>query len=259
MRYRQRNVQESEKTKIKKLFNSNDALSTHEQEEVLKYLANSLHSSVMCVRVLAVLQLLLGILYVCLLAAGYPLVYAVFDEALTQPFTTTTSTSSFKLLTKEGAVAITLAAFFLFSGGLGVLRACRRTLCLDVEALLQGSIVTTSTSSSSSSSLHMKHNKKNDRVWEWWVVGDTPRRQYTLAFLSLWPCVYWLYVMHAYHRHLAQKEGVMFSLTDNWMEFVLVLWQPFMHIIIGRMLSSTITGREDLIRLAKMKYQYDKL
>ncbi|KAH9600160.1 hypothetical protein LSM04_005153 [Trypanosoma melophagium] len=273
MRYRQRNVQESEKTKVKKLFDSNDALSTQEQQEVLKYLANSLRSSVMFLRVLAVLQLLLAILYMCFLAAGYPLVYAVFDDdslsqiqQIQQFFTTNNNnsdpntSSSFKLLTREGAVAIVLASFFLFVGGLGVLRACRRTLYLDVDHLINDSlIVTTSTSSSSFSFLLSLLWQKSDWLLDWWFVGDTPRRQYTLAFLSIWPCVYWLYIMHVYHTHLAEKEGVFFTPVDNWMELVLVLWQPFMHVIIGKMLASTIHGKEDLIRLAKMRYQYDKL
>ncbi|KEG10721.1 hypothetical protein DQ04_03371010 [Trypanosoma grayi] len=252
MRYRLRNVRESEDTRTKRLFEVDDALSTQEQEQVLEYLASTLRSGVMFMRVIAVLQLFLAVLYLSMLLAGYPLVYATFNDAKPQSFLGPTSS-----LTIGGAVAIAFSVLLLAVGGLCDMRVCRRTLYVDRTVL-----ISTSSGAVSSSGGGNTPSGPVDAVstaTTSLLEGALPRHQYVLGFLALFPTVYWLYVMHAYYTNLARQGPLLFGVADNWMELLLVLWQPAMHIAVGKMLASLINGKNELLRLARLKYRYDKL
>ncbi|KAF8293028.1 hypothetical protein TcBrA4_0073920 [Trypanosoma cruzi] len=237
LRYRLGNVQESEFTRARRLINSHDPLSTQEQVQVLHYLAASMRSSVTLLRVVAVLQIFLAFLFIAMLTAGHPLVYAVIDDA--------------PPLTFGGAVAIMKSSILLVAGGLYDMRTCRRTLYIDEAALVE-----TNPGREQETGVHAG---RRDACTAALVVTEPPRYHYFLGFLALWPTVYWLYVMRVYHTHMAQQGPVFFGVADNWVELVLVLWQPVMHFVFARTLSSIVTGKNDLLRLAKMKYRYDKL
>ncbi|RNF22562.1 uncharacterized protein Tco025E_03049 [Trypanosoma conorhini] len=237
VRYRTGNLRESEAARAKRLINSDDALSTQEQDQVLQYLAGSVRSSVALLRVLAVLQLLLAFLYLGMLAAGYPLVYAVFDDGTP--------------LTFGGAIALLTSSLILGAGGLCDLHTCRRTLRIDVATLVEAGYIKESATGAS--------GERKSASTAAMSVAELPRYHYVLGFLALWPALYWLYVMRAYYTHMSQQGPLLFGVADNWMELVLVLWQPGMHVVFAQTLRSIVSGKNDLLRLAQLKYRYDKL
>ncbi|ESL06768.1 hypothetical protein TRSC58_05554 [Trypanosoma rangeli SC58] len=237
VRYRTGNIRESEAARAKRLIDSDDALSTQEQAQVLHYLAESVRSGLTLLYVLAVLQLVLAFLYLGMLTAGYPLVYAVFDDGAP--------------LTFGGAIAILTSSLLLGTGGLCDLYACRRTLRIDVAVLVEASYTEERAAGVS--------GERNSAPTAAISTTEMPRYHYMLSFLALWPALYWLNVMRAYYTYMSQQGPLLFGVADNWMELVLVLWQPGMHIVFAQAVRSIVSGKNDLLRLAQLKYRYDKL
>lgn len=68
------------------LINGDGVLSTHEQEEVIRYFAQSMRSTNRFVIVVAGLHLLLAVVYLALLFSGSPLISTFHDGSLGKPF-----------------------------------------------------------------------------------------------------------------------------------------------------------------------------
>ncbi|KAL7704676.1 hypothetical protein N2W54_001890 [Lotmaria passim] len=84
MRYRQSNQQyRSRDQQARQLINSNDVLSTREQEEVIAYFAHSLRTSTQFLKVVVCLHVLLALVYLFLLLSGSLLFDLEVDQTTT--------------------------------------------------------------------------------------------------------------------------------------------------------------------------------
>lgn len=86
-----------------------------------------------------------------------------------------------------------------------------------------------------------------------------------LAYGSLWVGIYWLLVLHVYHRSTAlgmrmagQKPSMLyFGISDRLLDLFLATWQPLFHFFTSWMLTSMTEIRNELVSLSHMKYGKD--
>lgn len=107
-------------------------------------------------------------------------------------------------------------------------------------------------------------------------LAAQPRLQFAAAALAVLPTLYWLAATVITRRETAAlygllgggddsavpfltSGGVPSGLTENLLEALLMVWQPFFHTGIGLMLASLYDGRAQLLTLAGLKYGYEKV
>ncbi|KAG8347029.1 hypothetical protein ERJ75_000996800 [Trypanosoma vivax] len=264
MRYRFGNGDESRAAKSRRLFGCNDSepLSNEEQALVIEFLTESMHSCVRSTRILAALQLLISFLYAGMLLLGYPLVLVVFDAHDHDSLLLPVESASANVMSSGGSVAIAFAALLWAVGGLGDLRLCRRELQVSKKLLTGNS----AGGGVYSAPVQNRQNCPSSASSPACAGTDGASccfnlapHQFVIAALVIAPTIFWLYVMHKYRVHLKESKVIMLGISDVWVELLLVLWQPLAHIALGKVHASTIRNKEELVRLARLKYDYEKL
>lgn len=83
-----------------------------------------------------------------------------------------------------------------------------------------------------------------------------------LMSLSVWPTVYWLLMLHIYHRDLnmeiidagGEPDPLYFGLSSRLVDLMLAAWQPLFHWAASWMINSIVDARNEFVRISKLRY-----
>lgn len=294
MRLRHSNKpQGSSNRRVSDLINDNDALSTSEQEEVLKYFADSLRCSVQFLKIVVCLHAVFVIVYFGLLISGSPLLDVGSSgssldqlQELATPTSATTTRKGMAPHQRRGsssndvslgaAVAMVLSALLFLLAGVSGYQACRR-LRVNVDELqneptqdyghhpLRSADGRHGGARNATSSIHPTDVASAGlSSWKVKLRQSPPFTLRVIAIISCLPSFYWL-VRFFLHRRATTRVYAEFGLEQPSFlrlrplgELLLAIWQPLFHFAIAALVQSMLGTREKLIELSRLKYRFEK-
>lgn len=275
---------ESKGSGVSKLIKAQDPLSTREQEDVLRFFFGEIRTNILLLKVLAATHVVLVGVYVVIAFSGEQEYYSINGSTLHEEGGIGINNNSGSNRHRELLAMINTLAFLASATQLSVSGANAWWLAAtlkvkNVEEII-GAPPRTRVNQQSSADTNVAHSSGGvGNTCPGLTPGEGGRRkwwmksvcQYYLAFISLiFPTSFFMMTFvfsrcknfefyYGDTSGLAVVSVLLKIIRVSWSDLILISWQSLFHFFLYGLFRSMEASHETVLKLASLKYEYEKV